>query len=193
MARKQHLPDVLSPSRVIALQDALLANANRLLEAALRSVEVENLPLARSLAILGMEESGMVIALHKRRVSMVRAPEGEAFVNDELKELWTRHTLKLEALHAVLVAEEYWFGVEPSDPVENEIKQRRFYVDVSERGDPFAPEETANAVAVRAVIGHVHQIGWQLRLGEHIEGKRQLQSSQGVPRHPTRRSRACGA
>lgn len=60
MARKQHLPDVLSPSQVIALQDALLANANRLLEAALRSVEAENLPLARSLAILGMEESGMV-------------------------------------------------------------------------------------------------------------------------------------
>lgn len=87
MARKQHLPDVLSPSQVIALQDALLANANRLLEAALRSVEAENLPLARSLAILGMEESGMVIALHKRRVSMVRAPEGEEFVNDELKEL----------------------------------------------------------------------------------------------------------
>lgn len=35
MARKQHLPDVLSPSQVvIALQDALLANANRLLETA---------------------------------------------------------------------------------------------------------------------------------------------------------------
>lgn len=84
MARKQHLPDVPSPSQVIALQDALLANDNRLLE-------------------------------------------------------------------------------------------------------------TANADAVRAVIGHVHQIGWQLRLGEHIEGNRQLQSSQDVPRHPTRRSRACGA
>lgn len=111
-------------------------------------------------------------------------------------------------MHAFLVAGEYWFGVEPSDPVENEIalgaiddrkqqhneiKQRRFYVDVSERGDPIAPEETANADAVRAVIGHVHQIGWQLRLGEHIEGKQQLQSSQDVPRHPTRRSRACGA
>lgn len=99
-------------------------------------------------------------------------------------------------MHAFLVAGEYWFGVEPSDPVENEIalgaiddrkqqhneiKQRRFYVDVSERGDPIAPEETANADAVRAVIGHVHQIGWQLRLGEHIEGKQQLQSSQDVP------------
>lgn len=35
-----------------------------------------------------MEESGMVIALHGRRVSMVRAPEGEEFVNDELKARW---------------------------------------------------------------------------------------------------------
>ena len=64
MARKQHLPDTLVPAQVIALQDALLANANRLLEAARRSVEAEDFPLARSLAILGMEESGKAIALH---------------------------------------------------------------------------------------------------------------------------------
>ncbi len=196
MARKQHLPDTLSPAQVIALQDALLANANRLLEAARRSVEAEDLPLARSLAILGMEESGKAIALHGRRVNMTRAPEGKAFVNDELKELWARHTLKLEAVHAFLVAEEYWFGAGPSDPVEielalgaiadwkqrhNEIKQRGFYVDVSEGGDPISPDETANADAVQAVIRQVHQIGWQLRLGEHIEGKKQLESSQDVP------------
>ena len=31
-----------------------------------------------------------------------------------------------------------------------------------------------------AVVGHVHQIGWQLRLGEHIEGKRQLEQQRDV-------------
>lgn len=31
------------------------------------------------------------------------------------------------------------------------------------------------------MIAHVHQIGWQLRLGEHIEGKRQDEQEQGSP------------
>lgn len=88
MARGQHLPLDLSPAQVIALQDALLANANRLLEAALAMLDNDNVLLARSLAILGMEESGKAIALHNRRVGMAHAPEGEAFVDDRLKDLW---------------------------------------------------------------------------------------------------------
>ncbi|MCE0485452.1 AbiV family abortive infection protein [Ornithinimicrobium sediminis] len=196
MARKQHLPADLSPAQVIALQDALLANADRLLQAALAMLERDNVPLARSLAILGMEESGKAIALHERRVRMADAPEGESFVDQGLRELWGQHVLKLEAVHAFLVSEEYWFDAEMPDREENArvlgtiqewkrehnvLKQRGFYVDVTAAGEPVTPQETADAEAVRAVIGHVHQIGWQLRLGEHIEGKSQLQRQQDVP------------
>lgn len=195
MARKQHLPADLSPAQVVALQDALLTNADRLLQAAIAMLESDNVPLARSLAILGMEESGKAIALHERRVGMAYAPEGEAFVDQRLRDLWGQHSLKLEVVHAFLVDEEYWFDVEPPDPEENArvlgtiqewqvqlnvIKQRGFYVDVTADGEPVTPQETADADAVRAVIRHVHQIGWQLRLGEHIEGKRQLQRQRDV-------------
>lgn len=196
MARKHPLPDDLSPDQVIALQDALLANADRLLGAALIALDAEDAALARSLAILGMEESGKAIALHERRVMVARAPEGEAFVDDQLRDLWGSHVRKLDVVHHFLVLEEYWFGVEASDPDENAevlgaidewkrnhnaYKQRGFYVDVSSNGDPITPHEAADPDAVRAVIGHVHQIGWQLRLGEHIEGRRQEDRARDVP------------
>ncbi len=195
MARRQHLPDDLEPTQVIALQDALLSNADRLLQAAVAMLDGDNAPLARSLAILGMEESGKAIALHERRVHMAYAPEGAPFVDDRLKKVWGDHGLKLEVVHRFLVDEQYWFGVEPSDPEENsrvlgaieawrrdhnQLKQRGFYVDVSPEGDPVTPEGVAHVDAVREVIGHVHQIGWQLRLGEHIEGKRRLVTEQDV-------------
>ena len=196
MAGKQHLPADLSPDQVIALQDALLANADRLLRAAVAMLDSENVSLARSLAILGMEESGKAIALHERRVQIASSPEGEPFVNQRLRDLWGLHGLKLEVVHNFLVHEDYWFGTEPSDPEENarvlgaidewkrdhnHLKQRGFYVDVTPTGDPITPQETADADAVRAVVGQVHQIGWQLRLGEHIEGKRQLEQHRDVP------------
>lgn len=196
MARKPPLPAYLSPDQVIALQDALLSNADRLLRGALTMLDHADVSLARSLAILGMEESGKAIALHERRVMIQYAPEGEAFVDQHLLDLWAQHTLKLETVHSFLVQEQYWFGVEAADPYENEqilgtidawkrdhntLKQRGFYIDVNPEGDPVTAEEVADAEAVRAVIGHVHQIGWQLRLGEHIEGKRQRERAQDIP------------
>lgn len=196
MARRQHLPRDLSPRQVVALQDALLANADRLLQAAILMLDHDNAPLARSLAILGMEESGKAIALHERRVQMAYAAEGEEFVSPRLADLWGQHALKLEAVHDFLVREEYWFDTQPPDPEENaqvlgtivewkrhhnDLKQRGFYVDVTPAGDPVTPQEVADTVAVREVIGRVHQIGWQLRLGEHIEGQTQLQRQQDVP------------
>lgn len=173
-----------------------MANADRLLMAALAMLDRGDVPLARSLAILGMEESGKAIALHERRVMMAHAPEGEAFVDQGLVKLWGLHPRKLEIVHDFLVREEYWFGSEPSNPDENAqvlgtidewkrehntLKQRGFYVDVTSDGDPLIPQQVDDAETVRAVIGNVHQIGWQLRLGEHIEGKRRLQSEEDVP------------
>lgn len=46
----------------------------------------------------------------------------------------------------------------------------------------MAPTDAADEESLRDVIAHVHQIGWQLRLGEHIEGKKQDEQEAGSPR-----------
>lgn len=196
MARRQHLPHELAPEQVIALQDALLANAGRLLTAALTALVEDDAALARSLGILGMEESGKAIALHERRVDIARCPEGEAFIDEGLRKLWREHQLKLDIVHRFLMLEQYWIGDGPSDPEENaevlgtirewtrehnSFKQRGFYVDVTPEGELLTPQDIAEPDAVRAVLEHVHQIGWQLRLGEHIEGRRQEDQERSVP------------
>src|SRR5690625_5525941 len=98
MPRRQHLPDDLTPGQVVALQDALLSNADRLLQAAVAMLEGDSAPLARSLAILGMEESGKAIALHERRVRMAYAPEGERS-EEHTSELQSRGHLVSRRLH----------------------------------------------------------------------------------------------
>lgn len=189
------LPD-LTPDQVVRLQGDLLANADALLTFALAVLDLGRAALARSLAILGLEESGKAIAVHERRVSMGYAPDGEPFRCDGLDELWASHQKKLEKVHSFLVEEPYWFDVEPPDPDENAAylgtikawarrhdrsKQRGFYVDLSKTGAVLAPADVADEEALRDVIAHVHQIGWQLRLGEHIEGKRQDEKERGIP------------
>jgi AbiV family abortive infection protein len=191
----RRLPD-LTPEQVVRLQDALLANADALLTASLAVLDLGHFALARSLAILGLEESGKAIAVHERRVAMGYALEGETFRCDRLDELWASHQKKLETVHRFLVDEPYWFGTQPADPGENAAhlttiktwarghdrsKQRGFYVDLSKTGEVMAPTDIADEAALRQVIRHVHQIGWQLRLGEHIEGKRQDEKVAGMP------------
>lgn len=92
----------LTPLQVISLQDALLANADRLLTSALTLLEAGDIGLARSLAILGMEESGKAIALHRRRVQIAYEVEGAPFVNSWLEDLWASHQAKLELVHDLL-------------------------------------------------------------------------------------------
>jgi AbiV family abortive infection protein len=191
----RRLPN-LSPEQVVRLQDALLANADRLLTSALVILDLGHVALARSLAILGLEESGKAIAVHERRVEMCYAADGETFRCDRLDELWASHEKKLETVHRFLVSEPYWFGVHPPDPDENaaylgtvrawsrrhdKSKQRGLYVDLSRTGDALAPSDLADEAALREIIERVHQIGWQLRLGEHIEGIRQDEKETGMP------------
>lgn len=183
----RRLPD-LTPAQVLRLQDALLANADALLTSALAVLDLGHVALARSLAILGLEESGKAVAVHERRLLMTSLPEGEPFRCDELDELWASHERKLETVHRFLLHEPYWFGTEAPNPDENaavlgaikswarrqdKSKQRGFYVGLSRNGEAMAPTDVADAQSLREIIGQVHQIGWQLRLGEHIEGKRQ--------------------
>lgn len=189
------LPD-LSPQQVITLQDALLANADKLLTAALAVLDLGNVGLARSLAILGMEESGKAIAIHQRRVAIAFAPEGEPFVNEALSLLWAHHQSKLELVHRFLVDEEYWFDTQPPDRDANyaylgtikrwtrrhdNLKKRGFYVELDRGGKTLTPDGVADEESLADVIRHVHQIGWQLRLGEHIEAKGQESLAAAVP------------
>lgn len=191
----RELPD-LTPNQVVELMDALLANADTLLATALNVLEEGRVPLARSLAILGMEESGKAIAVHERRVQMTRVPDGEPFRCEDLDRLWGSHHRKLEKVHDFLVEELYWFGTEPADPTANaaylgtirtwtkkqdRLKKRGFYVELSKTGEVMAPTDVSDEGTLFEVTSHVHQIGWQLRLGEHIEGKRQDEQEAGTP------------
>jgi AbiV family abortive infection protein len=192
--KTRRLPD-LTPVQVVKLQDGLLANADRLLMSALAMLDLGHVALARSLAILGLEESGKAIAVHERRVQICHAPEGELFRCDWLDQLWGSHEKKLETVYRFLLCEQYWFDYSPPDPDENAArlgtikawarqdrsKQRGFYVDLARNGNVLRPEDVGDAEALRDVIGYVHQIGWQLRLGEHIEGKRQDEQERGIP------------
>jgi len=188
------LPD-LSPSQVVDLKDALLENADRLLTSALAVLERGNTGLARSLAILGLEESGKAIAIHDRQVEIAYDDEGAPFVDERLRKVWGHHSEKLRLVHRFLVEERYWFDVSAPNPDENlallgaieewasehnQLKQRGFYVDVSPDGEVLAPSGDAETETVAEVIGRVHQIGWQLRLGEHIEAKGQAERERGV-------------
>ncbi|MEH3075835.1 MAG: AbiV family abortive infection protein [Quadrisphaera sp.] len=193
MAIRQ-LPD-LSPDQVTKLQDALLENADGLLTSALALYDIGHTALARSLAILGLEESGKAIAVHRRRIEIVRAPEGEVFRCDWLDDLWASHVKKLETVHQFLVDEPYWFDTEAPDPEVNattlgtvrrwknhdRLKQRGFYVDLGKTGEAITPRSISGEASFREVIARVHQIGWQLRLGEHIEGVKQFEQERGIP------------
>lgn len=186
----------LSPDQVVQLQNALLANADRLFVSALTILDGGHVALARSLAILGMEESGKAIALHERRVAIAYDPEGTPFVDEAIERLWSSHPEKLKKVHQFLVDEKYWFGTEPADQEANaaalgtlrrwterhdKLKQRGFYVDIDRSGNPLEPTGAGDVETVRRVIAHVHQVGWQLRLGEHIEAKAQEQAALDVP------------
>lgn len=183
----KRLPN-LTPDQVEALQDALLSNADALLMSALAVLDLGHGALARSLAILGLEESGKAIAVHERRVEMYWTDETEAFTDDRLAHLWRDHVLKLRAVHRFLEDEQYWFDVSEPDREanaaalgaieawagqQNRDKKDGFYVDVAVDGNPVAPSDSDGEARLPEIIRRVHQIGWQLRLGEHIEMKRQ--------------------
>ena len=184
------------PAQVIALGDALLANADRLLSSSITLLDGGDVGLARSMAILAIEESGKAIALHERRLQMVWEPEGAQFRCEWLDALWASHTKKLDQVHQFLEEERYWFGEEPSEPARNlallgtlrawskrhdKQKQRGFYVDLDRIGNPLSPADVRDEEHLRDLISYVHQIGWQLRLGEHIEGKAQAERERAVP------------
>jgi hypothetical protein len=59
----------------------------------------------------------------------------------------------------------------------NTLKQRGFYVDVDAAHGVLTPDGVGEEESLQQVISHVHQIGWQLRLGAHIIAKGQEQTA----------------
>jgi AbiV family abortive infection protein len=182
------VPCSLTPPQVETLYDALLSNADGLCRDADMLLEAGSGGRARALAILALEESSKAIAIHEKRSQAALGRSSTLALDDTFWKEWTDHLPKLTRVRAFLLEEEYWFGDPPQideqllGPIEdylktldrwalanNAAKLRGFYVDVDFNGtgtillpDPVDPDE------VRQIVGLVDQIGWQVRLGDHI-------------------------
>lgn len=103
-------------------------------------------------------------------------PEGEPFVSSDLVAIWQARDRTFKLVHDFLEAEEYSFNRWP--PNEEERGQIRTTLanlgihiqrTVNEENTIGADEGAQN---IRRVLEYTEQIGWQLRLGEHIEARR---------------------
>jgi AbiV family abortive infection protein len=135
---------------------------------------------------LALEESSKAIAIHERRAVAASMAEPVPDLDADFWRDWSAHRAKLRRVRDFLVREDYWFGQEPPtnelllSPLEdylqkldewaaadNEAKLSGFYVDVDwSTGDPEASCVSPNEVT--ALIELVHQVGWQVRQGDHI-------------------------
>jgi len=185
MASTPHLSKNLSPAQMIALQDDLLASADRLRTSALSMIERGLVPVARLFATSSVDKTRKAIVTHQRRDEMSREPEGAPFVNNELRELWDQRELTPSVVYDFLMFDDYGFETTPADSDETRrvmetinnwrsgrqsIHQRDVYV--------AEPDEV---VAIHLLLDRVHQIGWQLRMGEHIEAQRLERAAQDIP------------
>ncbi|PKW25401.1 AbiV family abortive infection protein [Phycicoccus duodecadis] len=127
---------------------------------------------------------------------MCRIEDGATFRCEWLDEVWSSHQRKLEIVHQFLEYEDYWFGTGPPEPGENaavlgtlrrwtrkhdDLKKAGLYVELSRTGEALAPARFTESERLLEVLNRVHQIGWQLRLGEHIEGQEQDRRAEGIP------------
>lgn len=187
MARRR-----LTLQQIEDLYDALLANADRLCRDAELLMGAGSGGRARALAILALEESAKAIAIHEKRADAAMSGTTLPETLDQIFwQEWTQHQPKLRRVRRFLIDEDYWFDVAPPPPNElllgpieeylaeldrwaknnDSSKMRGFYVDVDPATgrpllpDPVDPQETVEIIAL------VHQIGWQVRLGDHIVWK----------------------
>lgn len=124
---------------------------------------------------------------------MHSAPEGEPFRCDRLDDLSASHqklerptpswwTSPTRSTRSPLTENAGYLGaIEAWSRRHNRLKMWGFYADLIKTGAVMAPTDAADEESLRDAIAHVHQIGWQLRLGEHIEGKMQDEQEAGVP------------
>ncbi|GLK17191.1 AbiV family abortive infection protein [Herbiconiux flava] len=179
----------LTFEQVESLYDALLSNAWRLAREAEALAAVGAGGRARALAIVALEESGKAIMIHKAKIVSHTAGHRDPELDDQFWRDWRNHQPKLREVRAFILNHDYWFDVEPPEPndlllgsVEDYLadldafaekqsanRMSGLYVDIDKgTGRTRKPyDETGDDVAELVAI--VDQIGWQLRLGDHIK------------------------
>lgn len=180
----------LTDEQAEALYDSVLHNADVLCRSANALLDIDSIAAARSLVVLALEESGKAILLHQARSAAWHSGSPAPDLDQRFWKRWGDHLKKLETARNFLVQEDYWFDSEPPPthelllgPIEDYIrslqqwakqgnvdKQRGLYVDLNQKGEIEEPDY-ADAEAVRSLMALVDQIGWQVRLGDHIQRK----------------------
>jgi AbiV family abortive infection protein len=172
------------------LYDALLSNAYYLSVDAEVLLAKSSVGRARAFAILALEECGKAIMIHEAKVASFGRGEADPVLDTQFWKDWRTHRPKLRRVRDFLLREDYWFDIAPPPvsphllgPVEDYLaeldrfaaegdssKMNGLYVDVDPAtGRTRAPEDDTNADQVTELLLLAHQIGWQLRLGDHIQ------------------------
>ncbi|WP_084606002.1 AbiV family abortive infection protein [Agreia bicolorata] len=190
----------LSFLQVEDLYDEVLSNAFHLSQDARLLLEHGSVGRARALAVLALEEAGKAVMIHKAKVRSFREGLRDPHLDATFWKNWRSHQTKLRAVHDYIVHEPHWFDVAP--PPVNELllgevddylaeldrraadgdsnKLKGFYVDIdAATGRTETPNSSVNPDDVFELLGLGHQVGWQLRLGDHIEF---IASSRGAER-----------
>lgn len=181
---------VLTFLQVEDLYDAVLSNAFYLCQDSNILLEHGAAGRARALAVLALEECGKAVMIHEAKVSSYALDLPDPVLNDVFWKAWRTHLPKLRKVRDFLLQNEYWFDVQPPQPDEfvlgsveqyleeldrfakdgDSSKLRGFYVEVDgATGKAVSPMDEAPADDVPELLRMSHQIGWQLRLGDHVE------------------------
>jgi AbiV family abortive infection protein len=179
----------LTFQQVEDLYSALLSNAWRLSREAEALAAVGANGRARALAIVALEECGKAIMIHKAKIISHDRGHPAPVLDDQFWRDWRNHQPKLREVRAFILNHEYWFAEGPPEPhdlvlgpVEDYLadldvfadqqsanRMSGLYVDVDKStGRPRKPYDEIGD-DVPELVAIADQVGWQLRLGDHIQ------------------------
>lgn len=184
------MPRTLSFLQIENLYDDVLANAFDLSQDARLLLKANSIGHARALAILALEECGKAIMIHQAKIVSFHNGDTDPILDEFFWKDWRTHQPKLRAVHDFITREEYWFESQP--PPINELllgdvsdylveldhwaaegdssKLRGLYVDIDHgTGKTISPAGDSGADEVEELLAIAHQVGWQIRLGDHIQ------------------------
>lgn len=184
------MPRELNFLQIEELYNELLANSFELASESMYLLSVGGVGRAHALAVLSLEEAGKAIMIHEAKVRSFERRLPNPVLSPAFWKDWGSHRAKLRHVRDFIVKEQYWFDTQPppvNDLLLGEIdeyaehldvwakagdsnKLRGLYVDVDHgTGAVVAPRTNHDSSAVVELLELAHQIGWQLRLGDHIE------------------------
>jgi len=175
---------------VEALYDETLSNAFYLTQDANLLLEDGSVGRAHALAVLALEECGKAILIQNAKIASHARNLTDPELDDTFWREWRTHQPKLRAVREFLLKNKYWFDFQPPEPDElllgsvddyladldrfakegDTSKQRGLYVGIDKAtGRPESPLDETNRAEVVELLRTAQQIGWQIRLGDHIE------------------------